>query len=428
MKLFLLLLLGAFLLLASCKKSNHTSESNIKIAVIAGNGQSDTVGRVLRDSIRISVTRGSMALPKAMIKIVEPGCTYSTTAYLITGSDGTAAFPWQLNPTIGSQELMIYAVDSLNNVLDSTTATATGLFVDSVWLPASCLPQNANGVQSFASLSSGRVMFSPNNQIYYSDDNGGTWSVLTSFPGQGGINNINVYGHDIFALNSQNLLYSPDSGSTWQSLSPVSSFGYLTTLGITQSGKMFLSASSGVHMSLDLGQTWTNISTQPNNSIGYSEYYFDFCESADGTIFTVNDSGELWFSEDSGLSWVHWSGFYSVDAVFSDNSGTAYVSNSLGMEGMLYRVGKSGGSLTLTTVCSFPNTPGQAAAITNISEVNNAYYFILAGYGLMKTTDFVSFRMLLPAPLSAYCITNTGAGIAAEESVANNAIIYNIHP
>ena len=428
MKPFHLLLLGAFLLLASCKKNNHTSASNIKIAVVAGNGQSDTVGRVLRDSIEISVTRGGIALPKAMIKIVEPGCTYSTTGYLMTGSGGTAAFPWQLNPTIGSQELLIYAVDSLNNVLDSTTATATGLFVDSVWLPASCLPENASGVESFASLSSGRVMYSPNTDIYYSDDNGGTWSVLTSFPGQGPINNITVYGHDIFVLNSQNLLYSPDSGSTWQSRSSVSSFGYLTTLSITKSGKMFLSTSSGVYMSLDLGQTWTNLSTQPNNYIGYSEYYFDFCESADGTIFAVNDSGELWFSEDSGLSWTHWSAFYSVDAVYSDNSGTAYVSNSLGVDGILYRVGKSGGSFTLTTVCSFPNTPGQAAAITNMSEVNNTYYFILAGYGLMKTTDFVSFQTLLPWAFSAYCITNTGAGIVAEVSGANNAIIYNIHP
>lgn len=101
MKPLFLLSLGALLFLPSCKKNNHGSNAlgNIKITVIAGNNQSDTVGRVLSDSIRVSVTRSNFPFPNtfpfpnAEIEIVQPGCAYSVTTYAQTGSDGTASFP-----------------------------------------------------------------------------------------------------------------------------------------------------------------------------------------------------------------------------------------------------------------------------------------------------------------------------------------------
>jgi hypothetical protein len=191
---------------------------------------------------------------------------------------------------------------------------------------------------------------------------------------------------------------------------------------------MFISAISGVYLSSDMGQTWTNISTQPTGWLGYAQDYFDFCESADGTIFTVNNEGELWESEDSGVSWGQLSAINEAYAVYADSSGTVYMSNSVGMDGSLYRLQKTGSSINWSALCSFPQVPGFEAAITSMTEANNVFYFLLEGYGLMKTTDFVTFQNLRPPVVGAYCITRSGGGITSGAPVFNSPVSYNLHP
>jgi len=430
MKLFHFLALSTVLCVGACKKSDHPSNTlvAVKITVVSGNNQQDTVGRVLRDSIRVSVTRGNLPFPNAQLEIVQPGCAYSLTTYAVTGQDGTVSFPWQLNGTIGAQSLVISVVDSSKQVLDSTNASAIGLFANHGWLPAVCAPARTNALTSFASTPGGKVLYIPIDKIYYSDDNGATWSVLPSFPGlSGGVNSIVAYKNYIYVWNGSGLLYSSDTGTTWQTLPSVANFGYLSTVSITQSGKLFVSAFNGVYESSDMGQTWTNIGGQTNNGLGIASYYFDFCESADGSLFTVNSSGEVWESPNSGLSWAQLPGIYNVSSVYADSSGNVYMGNT-GFGGVLYRMVKTANGITWSTLGSFPAVGAADPAITSMSESNGSFYFLLGGYGLMKTTDFVFYQNLMGPVVAIYCITKSGAGVVGETLGFNSQILYNLNP
>ena len=115
-----------------------------------------------------------------------------------------------------------------------------------------------------------------------------------------------------------------------------------------------------------------------------------------------------------------------TSSVYADSSGTVYMGDSWG-DGVLYRMVKTGNSITWSILGSFPVVGAADPAITSMTKSNGSFYFLLGGYGLMKTTDFVSYQNLVGS-LATYCITKSGAGIACEGLGFNSQIIYNLHP
>jgi len=421
--------LGVILIFVSCKKgSSDGPERNIKITVISGNNQSDTAGRVLNNALEISVTHNGTPLANAQIKIVQPNCSYADSSFTVTGSSGTVAYSWQLNGQIGNQTLKLYAVDSLDRVLDSTTATATALFFDHTWLPSACLGGKGTSF-AIVELPSGRLLLG-GQEMYYSDDSGRTWSVLASFPQYQTVISMVVYQNTIFAgmLEANNPLYSSsDNGLTWQYCTASAGFGQVDYLSATKSGKVFASAQGEIYMSTDLGQTWKNLSTLASPIPSFYAPLFDFCESADGTLFGVASDGDLWESGDGGTTWNNYILFNSVQSCFSDVNGVVYV-NTSGTKGQLYKMTGSGNSVTWPLICSFANTPGQDANISNMMEVNNTFYFSLAGYGIMKTTDFNTFQQIYSSPYSPlFILTKEDVGITYSQPNGGQ-LIYNIGP
>ena len=421
--------LAIILILISCKKnSSDPAEKNVKIDIIAGNNQSDTAGRVLNNAIEISVTHNGTPIANEQIKIVQMNCSYQDSSFAVTGSNGMLTYSWQLNGQIGTQTLKFYAVDSLDRVLDSATATATGLFFDHTWIPSACLPGNGTSF-AIAELPTGRLLLG-GQAMYYSDDSGRSWSTLAGFPPYQTVSSMAVYRNTVFAgtLNMTNsLCYSSDNGLTWQYCTAAANFGQINYLSTTKSGKLFASSQGKIYMSTDLGQTWTNLSNQASFLPSYLAPFFDFCESADGTIFCVASDGELWESADGGTTWADNIAFTSAASCFADLDGVIYIS-TYGTQGQLFKMTGSGNSATWSLLCSFANSPGQEAYIANIMEVGNTFYFSLDGYGLMKTTDFNTFQSIYSTSFSPiFIVTKEAVGITYSQPNGGQ-IIYNIGP
>jgi len=416
------------ILFISCKK-NHTDNigSNVKIEFVAGNNQSDTTGRILKDSLQFRVTRDGVPLPGAHLYVTLPACSYTSAGPFRANDHGMAYFPWKLNSTVGRQELKMYVTDSLDRNLDSVTATATGLYFDHGWLPGDCLPDNR--IIDLHALSTGRILGCKDNVMYYSDNNGISWQVLRIFPQPGNILVAN-YGLNIFAYSGNYLLHSVDNGATWTSLQNIvdSAGGSISYLFIARSGNVFIINDANLFMSTDLLKTVVKKSLLP-----YGGIISGFCEAPDGTLLLI-DEYNLYVSHDTGTTWTESYPMGFVNSLFSDDNGDIYMSIS-GAEGDLYRLsGFGAGSFQLNLVTSFPPMPGTDAGITRMTKVNNKYYFMLDGYGLMRTDDFTSFQNIKSGDIYSYCVTTSNSAVVCDPFLqmfyTNNSIQveYNINP
>lgn len=418
-----LIYLIATLFFGSCKKSNiNKIGTSFNIEVIAGNNQSDTIGQELSDTLKIRALIDNNAFAKARIKVIQPGCAYTKEELLITNNNGIASFTWHLNSGIGTQAVKLFLLDSLNNVLDSAVATASGLFFEHCWLPADCVPQNASN-ESFVELPDGTVLCGLGKM--YTSNNGRYWQPHQTYPNQFQTYDVVSYGSHVFSLNNMNLQHSPDNGRTWITVGNLPDIKNSTLPEVTNRGRLFINTIQGVLMSADFGQSWTNISTI-THGLGYASYYYDFCELSDGRIYTVNNMRELWTSADGGNTWKSSFASYNYVSIYADDNDDVYIAMAGLNQGELYRKRKNETSPAL--ICSFPNKGSQQAEITQVSKVNNVFYFLVAGYGLMKTADFTSFQNLKASPIDTYLVTKSNTAIVAGAGLNIGQIFYNTNP
>jgi len=407
----------------SCKKDNSDKkEGNYKIEVIGGNNQSDTVGQILTDSIKIRVLAGNTSKRKWSIRVVQPSCTLTIEYLLRTDSNGTASLSWHLTPTIGDQVLKFYLIDSANIILDSTLANAKGLHFEHCWLPADCIPVNASN-ESIVELSDGTLLCGL-GKVYASGNHGLSWYSHSTYPNQLSTYKVVNYGNHVFALNNMNIQHSPDNGITWETVGASLSTINNEPFEVSNKGTLFISKTSGVYMSTDFGQNWKNISTV-TNGLGYSSYYYDFSETSDGRIYAVNNDHELWTSSNRGSKWTSSFANYGYVSVFVDDNDDVYIAKVGPNRGELYR--KRANENTGTLICSFTDNGSQPAEISQISKVNSFFYFLVAGYGLMKTSDFTMFQNLRSYPIQTYLITKTNTAIIVGAG-DNGKIFYNTNP
>ncbi|HLZ87726.1 MAG TPA: hypothetical protein VKQ52_10810, partial [Puia sp.] len=257
----------ALVFFGACKKDHSVSPFTFTIKLVSGGGQTDTIGNVLKNQLSFLATQGNGAVRDGYLRFetMTANNTIQYTDYHLQNSPQANPIPlfnyaWQLNQTVGTQTLKVILFDSVMEPKDSLTVNATALATSAGWHITSSIPIGTFCV-AFGQLPSGRVFTATNKQDYpyYSDDDGGTWHAITTFPMTAHITSIAVSkDNEVFmAVPNIGVYYSQDKGRSWQLRDnnlPLQNYG--GSLQCTASGTLLLETVSGPYYSTDKGQTW----------------------------------------------------------------------------------------------------------------------------------------------------------------------------
>ncbi len=298
----------------SCSKSKQPGPQNgnttaIKITLVSGSGQTDSIGRQLPNPIVVKVTQNGAALSNYIVEFQGSGCNEDLPYKFQTGADGTSSFNWSLAGTVGQQTMKVFALDAQNKKLDSVTAVATGLATGPGWHFAACTPF-AFAVTSFCKLSTGRLFASFSEAgLRYSDDNGMSWNLVKPLGSLTFEYVVSSPTDEVFAFqHNTGLYYTSDAGATWTALStPPFNSGDIRTAVCTPTGKLLVANRTTVYVSADKGKTWTPPGQfTPPNSSGVGDNDMDSpTEDKSGNLYVVGlESETIYKSSDVGKTWT----------------------------------------------------------------------------------------------------------------------------
>jgi hypothetical protein len=305
----------------SCSKKSQPAPQNggsngIKISLVSGDSQTDTIGYQLPNPIVVKVTQNGTPLSNYGVLFEGSGCNADRMDGSITKTDGTAQYGWFLAGDVGQQTMKIFAVDENNKKVDSITINSTAIAPGSGgWHFSACTYPFGFTVTALCKAGSGRLFTAFSGgpaYLRYSDDNGVSW---LSVKGLGKTHRFETVAassaNEVFAAADDGNFYSSDNGQTWATL-PVQSFDAPNISGIsfTPSGKIFVSTQlNSVCVSSDKGKTWTitpaTAFTFPNLSGNDGDFA---CPSEDqnGNLYILaKESGTIYKSIDAGKTWVY---------------------------------------------------------------------------------------------------------------------------
>lgn len=369
-------------------------DTGLKIELIQGNNQKDTIGNPLKDSIIVKVTNDGVPVSNYIVQFKRSGCEDVTISEKTIPASGQATYAWYLSGDTGGQLLDIVLLDNNRNKKDSISATAIGMAATHGWHRSGCV-QNFP-VNNIEEISSGRLLCSLNaNQYpYYSDDNAISWHPLKTFPNSYFITKIIAGGqNEIFMATRDNgMFYSNDNGQTWTNRSNgIADPTNFADMAYTRSGKLIYTDESGVYISADKGLNWEE--NDFNLPAGQSFYP---CEALNGNLFIIGSDNELYKSVNNGGSWTNLASsnviLASLESVFIDDNGDMYVGNphnGPGVEGSIYK--STDGGQNWSMVFTQSNVDPSYPNITQISKLNGSYYFSFAGRGVYKTSNFSAY-------------------------------------
>lgn len=110
---------------AACAADQGPPELPAALTIVAGNGQLDTIGATLADSLAVRVT-GSSGRGIGMVVVkwnAGTGAVHPESAP--TDPSGFAKAQWTLGPDLGEAHLTVSLLDSASSLTDSFTATVT---------------------------------------------------------------------------------------------------------------------------------------------------------------------------------------------------------------------------------------------------------------------------------------------------------------
>lgn len=305
----------------SCSKINESEitparvdTSLVKLTLVSGTGQADTIGNSLPNRIIVKVTKNGVPTNGYTVQFVASGCNQTDTISTPSQPDGTAVYDWSLSGEVGQQSMTAYVLNSNSQKVDSVKATATALATGSGWHHSACSVQVSSSPNAFCKLSTGRLFTcfgGGKTYLRYSDDNGVSWYAVKSLGNTHVISEVLSTPDDkIFALTqgSDGIYYSNNAGTNWSRLGISFNTGLFGSIVYTASKKLI--ATSGVNppfsISADLGKTWTGtpfsafIPQNMNNPI-----FVDPTEDRDGNLYIVErQNGNLFKSKDLGKTWT----------------------------------------------------------------------------------------------------------------------------
>lgn len=382
-----------------CKKDKHDGpgdgSSVLKIQLISGSNQKDTVGNLLKDSIIVKVTENGLPAGNYAVQFKRSGCEDVSITQKTTGDNGLVSYAWYLSGETGGQLLRAILTDNNGNKKDSVMINATGITAAHGWHRSGCV-QNFP-VNNVSALSSGRLLSAVNKAgyPYYSDDNAVSWHPLKSFPGNQLITKIMPGApNEAFIATQQGLFYSSNNGQSWTSIS--SSIADPTNFAdftYTKNGTLIFSDNSGAYLSDDKGATWIDASFGLPDGMSYYP-----CEAPNGDLYIVGSDAELYKSINGGNTWVNQGSsvgntlLSSIESLFIDDNGDMYIGtphNGPGAPGGVYRSANHG--TTWKNLFTLPPIGTSYANITQINKLGGNYYFSFAGRGVYQTANFSVF-------------------------------------
>jgi photosystem II stability/assembly factor-like uncharacterized protein len=302
----------------SCSKSGNqpgpqnNGSSDIKIELVSGDNQTDTVGRQLQNAIVVKVTKNGVAQSGYKVLWEGSGCNEERLDEFATQANGTTSYYWWLAGDVGKQTMKVFVLDDQNKKLDSVTAVSNGLASGSGWHYSACTYPFGAVINGFCKLSTGRLFtyFIGKTYLRYSDDNGKSWISVKSLGNTHQIKTITVNSSDeIFAVANDGTYTSKDGGQTWTSY-PQQEVNTKDVTGMlyTSKGKLLTSSRfNPVYISQDDGKSWTAIPITafvPPNTSGNDGDFYDPTEDKDGNLYLIGRESQLIYkSVDEGKTW-----------------------------------------------------------------------------------------------------------------------------
>ena len=350
------LLLFCLLYMGCSKKGNqptpqNTTDGPIKITLVSGSGQTDTVGQTLLTPIVIKVTQNGAPVSGYTVQFTGSGCNSDRADLATTKADGTVSYNWSLAGDLGQQTLKAYALNAQNVKVDSVTTSSTGVAPGLGWEMAACSIQNFVIPSSMCKLSTGRLFVCYEDyELRYSDDNGISWNFVKAL---GKTNTpefvVSSPTDGLFAFcGSNGVLYSADAGTTWSVVSKPN-LGIPTAVVCTPSGKLLVTGTVTVDVSLDNGKTWTTPAAPFSGDYNMGSP----TEDKNGNLYVVGSEQQtIYKSADNGVTWAAVPDPGQRDCAFYvDNNNTFYKSTST--SGVY--ISKDAGA-TYTLLINAPNT------------------------------------------------------------------------
>jgi photosystem II stability/assembly factor-like uncharacterized protein len=143
------------------------------------------------------------------------------------------------------------------------------------------------------------------DSIYRSTDNGDTWSDIAGGLYRGGISDINKFleknDGEIFGFGANGLARTSDNGDTWKVLVRDT---LIHSLAAHPNGYLFATAKpSGISpafimQSKDNGSTWQRMNLEAEKAV-----FVNIASDSNASIYTANNLGDLYKSEDLGVNW-----------------------------------------------------------------------------------------------------------------------------
>jgi len=435
-KPYIALFLTICLLYFSCSKVSDSvnppkkvDPAALKIELVSGGGQTDTIGNPLQHSVIVKVTKNGIAASGYTVQLQGSGCNQDEIVSTPSQPDGTVDYHWSLAGDVGQQSLKVIVLNSDNQKADSVTVSATALATTAGWHNSAC--SFRKGTPGFCKLSTGKLFtayLGEKDYLRYSGDNGVTWNTVKSFGNKRTITQlISNPSDEIFAFTKDDgIFYSNDAGQTWtNSGTPPFNSEFIASAAFTPGGKLLVSFSNLLALSIssDKGKTWTSLPNSAfvpvnNNSPGFNNP----AEDRDGNLYIVEQQNEnLFKSVDGGKTWSLVDetgiGFPGTDfSFYIDNASNWFYKGESNFNGGVY-VSKDKGA-TYSQLIFYSN-----AYITNISvQSDGRLYYEDIDHGLYtydftnKTAtqifkfDFTSIRPYIVAKNNNIIVANLGHG------------------
>lgn len=382
-----------------CKKDKHNPPPDntligLHVQISHGNNQTDTIGNLLKDSIVVKVTNNGTPVQGYTLQFTRTGCQDLQTTTATSSAAGTASYAWYLGGAPGSQLLKVVLLNSTGYAADSVWVSAKVLDAGKGWHKGGCL-QNFS-VSDVTALPSGRILASINATTYpyYSDDNAASWQPLKTFSKNYVISKILSSANGVYiATQNAGVFFSGDNGQTWSNVTAgISDNQGFADMAITPSGRLVVTNSSGLFISTDNGQSWN----EDDYELPLGPSYYP-CEQLNGDLYVIGSDASVYKLTNHTGTWlsIASNGGYllsNVESMYVDDHGNMFIGSPKDVPGAPASLYEStdGGQTWNQLFTHSPFGPSYAN-ITDISKLNGTYYFSFAGLGIYQTTNFNTF-------------------------------------